>query len=147
MLIGNCGKCYAKHDFLLLNMVLIVTHNRMPCWLLHRISYSGFAKTFCPSLVILSDILGFRQSFYNENGRQTWLLCQTFCLPIQELLVRQFQNLSDMSDVTNRFREACLFRMERHHSKLLIDYYSESLCYNTPSHNEYLAFGDPPINM
>ncbi len=28
----------------------------------------------------LSDILGFRQSFYTENGRKIWLLCWTFCL-------------------------------------------------------------------
>ncbi len=53
-----------------------------------------------------SDILGFRQSFYTENGRQIWLLCWTFCLTTQELLVRHFQNSSDMSDVTDGFREA-----------------------------------------
>ena len=41
-----------------------------------------------------SDILGFRQSFYTENGRQIWLLCWTFCLTIQKLLVRHFQNSS-----------------------------------------------------
>ena len=54
-----------------------------------------------------SDILGFRRSFYTVNGRQIWLLCWTFCLTIQELLVRHFQNLLDMSDVTDEFREAC----------------------------------------
>ena len=53
-----------------------------------------------------SDILGFCQSFCTENGLQIWFLCWTFCLAIQELLVRHFQNSSDMSDVTDAFREA-----------------------------------------
>ncbi len=61
-----------------------------------------------------SDILGFRQSFYTENGQQIWLLCWTFCLPTQELLVRHFQNSSDMSEVTDGFREAWV-------SPLLVD--------------------------
>ncbi len=73
-----------------------------------------------PSWGSSSDISGFGQSFYTENEWRTWFSSPvifssdtvpfnyrwTFCLTIQGLVVRHFQNSSDMSDESDGFREA-----------------------------------------
>ncbi len=90
-----------------------------------------------------SDILGFRQSFYTENGQHIWLLCWTFCLTILELLVRHFPNSSDMSDVTDGFREACdgAGKIDNNITKWCCAEGAKNL----RSHMTEIEFCDPPI--
>ncbi len=56
------------------------------------------------------------------------LLCWTFCLTIQELLIRHFQNSSDMSDVTDVFHEACIIHCTCSDSVIGKDFHVKRLC-------------------
>ena len=56
------------------------------------------------------------------------LLCWTFCLTIQELPIRHFQNSSDMFDVTDGFREACIIHCTCSDSVIGKDFHVKRLC-------------------